>query len=138
MAGRARGQPGTDFVAQVAGEGPRAKAGRQTLFPGRRFNPPCRRSTRKPPASETTGRMPRTGPLTKKAVLKMHERLGLYVRLKNTLKPEGAQNWPQETGRLRKDDPGWRRCGASRTSRSKIRLSVAEGFRRVLCNNSIS
>ena len=31
-----------------------------------------------------------------KAVLKMHDRLGLYVRLKNTLQPEGVQNWPQE------------------------------------------
>lgn len=31
-----------------------------------------------------------------KAVLKMRERLGLYVQLKNTLQPENAQNWPQE------------------------------------------
>jgi ABC-type transport system involved in cytochrome c biogenesis permease subunit len=37
-----------------------------------------------------------------KAVLKMHERLWLYVQLKNTVQPQDATDWPQELSEYEK------------------------------------
>ncbi len=89
---------GTDFIAQFAGEGTSRKSRTANIIviTWAQIQPALQaldaEATRI--GNDRTNASDRTA--YEKAVLKMHERLGLYVRLKNTgpaAGPERRQNW---------------------------------------------
>jgi ABC-type transport system involved in cytochrome c biogenesis permease subunit len=63
-----------------------------------------------------------------KAVLKMRERLWMYVQLKNTLQPDGAQDWPQELDAYEKMIPAGVAAVQAQQAGQKYDAAVLKDF----------